>query len=638
MKKAILLLVTCIIIFDFCAASGPAVAGVKKILYVDSYHEEYMWSADITSGIQSVLKNRPDIELKIFRMDTKRNQAEEYNKQAARTAKDLINSWKPDAVIVSDDNAAQYLIVPYLKDGPIPVVFCGLNWDASIYGLPAANVTGMVEVALYQQTIDLLRKYARGGRIGYLASDTLSERKELDNIVSRFHPELEVRFAKTFAELKQAFIDLQKVSDMVLIQECRSVQNFDHREMVTFVKGNTTVPTGAMQKYLSDYALLTLAKSGEEQGKYAAQTALDILAGRSPAQIPVVANKEASIYLNMFLATNLGIKFPVELIENAHLISGERKKLFFVNSYHQGNQWSDEVEKGLLKALKITTKPDGTFDTSQSEVEFRLFRMDAKRNMGEEYNKQAALAARTAIEEWKPDILVTSDDNAAKYLVASYYKGADLPVVFSGVNWDAAVYGFPAVNITGIIEADPISETIALLRQFARGDRIGFIGGEDLSNRKSIEAFKKIKGINFADGKLVSTFAEWQKEYLRLQDSVDMLLWQGPVSIKGWNEETALAYIHANTRIPTGAMSENNEQYALLGRVKFGEEHGWRAGQAALRILSGTLPSEIPISINTESRLYLNMPLAKQMGIKFPMELLQEATLKEYLPKQEGNK
>lgn len=617
------------------ALHEPAVAGTKKILYIDSYHAEYMWSADITSGIQSILKNRPDIELKIFRMDTKRNQAEEFNKLAARTAMDLVESWKPDAIIVSDDNAAQYLVAPYLKGGSIPVVFCGLNWDASVYGFPADNVTGMVEVALYHQTIDLLRKYSRGERIGYLASDTLSERKELENIVSRFKPQLEVRFVKTFAELKQAFVDLQKVSDMVLIQECRSVQNFDHQEMIAFVRENTTVPTGALQKYLTDYALSTMAKNGEEQGKYAAQTALDILGGRSPSQIPVVANKEASIYLNMFLATKLGIKFPVELIQSAHLISGEKKKLFFVNSYHQGNQWSDEIEKGLLKALRISPRPDGTFDTSQSEFEIRIFRMDTKLNNSEPFKRKAALTAREAVEEWQPDILVTSDDDAAKYLVATYYKGAALPVVFCGVNWDAAAYGFPTVNVTGIIEADPISETIALLRQFTQGNRIGYIGGEDFSNSKSIEAFKKIKGINFVDGRLVSTFDEWQKEYLRLQETVDLLLWQGPVSIKGWDEKAALEFILANTRIPSGAMSENNVQYALLGRVKFGEEHGWRAGRVASHIVSGTNPADIPISTNTESRLYLNMQLAERMGIKFPVEMLQEATFVKYVPNDE---
>ncbi|MCK5194670.1 MAG: hypothetical protein KAQ71_12730, partial [Desulfobulbaceae bacterium] len=59
---------------------------------------------------------------------------------------------------------------------------------------------------------------------------------------------------------------------------------------------------------------------------------------------------------------------------------------------------------------------------------------------------------------------------------------------------------------------------------------------------------------------------------------------------------------------------------------------GWWAGKTALRILDGTSPSDIPVTTNKESRVYLNMGLAKQLGIKFPMELIEKATFLENLP------
>ena len=70
--------------------------------------------------------------------------------------------------------------MPHYKDADLPFVFCGLNWDASSYGLPYANVTGMVEVTPIPQIIRLLRSYAKGDRIGYLAEDTTTKRKELE--------------------------------------------------------------------------------------------------------------------------------------------------------------------------------------------------------------------------------------------------------------------------------------------------------------------------------------------------------------------------------------------------------------------------------------------------------------------------
>ena len=129
------------------------------------------------------------------------------------------------------------------------------------------------------------------------------------------------------------------------------------------------------------------------------------------------------------------------------MVSAEQNKLLYINSYHAGFKWSDDIETGLLKALNIRKNQDGTYDDSDSEVTLKIFRMDTKLNTSEEFKTQAALAAKALIEEWHPDIIVTSDDNAAKYLVVPYLKDADTPIVFCGVNWDAGIYGFPTGNI-----------------------------------------------------------------------------------------------------------------------------------------------------------------------------------------------
>ncbi len=601
----------------------------KKILFIDSYHAEYTWSSDITAGIKSVLNARQDIELKIFRMDTKRNMSEEFKKEAALKARGLIESWQPDVVIAADDNASKYLIVPYYMNADIPFVFCGLNWDASVYGFPADNVTGMIEVALFEKTVSALQQYAPGNRIGYLASDTASERKEYENIVRRFGTGFEARFASTFDQLKQAYLDLQRNTDMVIIQECRSVKGFNHLEMVTFVKNNTSIPTAAMQKYLMHYALFTYAKIGEEQGEHAARTALDILDGTDPKTIPIAENKKAGTYLNMKLAKILGIRFPIDLIRASHLISAEQKKLLYVNSYHAGCKWSDDIEKGLLKALNITKNTAGICDDSGSEVELKIFRMDTKIHQSEEFKTRSALSAKAIIDKWKPDIIVTSDDNAAKYLVVPYLKTSETPVVFCGLNWDADMYGFPTANITGMVEETPILETIALMKPYAKGERIGYVGGKNLSEEKELQHYENVLKISFADGELVSDFQQWQQAYLRLQDTVDMIILLSPVTIKGWQEDIAGLFIQKNTKLPTGSTGDNTIRYSLLGKVKVAEEQGWWAGNTALQILEGTPIENIPVTRNKNSKLCLNMKLAKILGIKFPIELIEKAALVE---------
>ena len=636
MKKTAIIIIT--VLFALTASWALADDARKpRILYVDSYHPEYLWIEEITEGILQTLAitvdangelddSKSSVTLRIVHMDTKRNKTEEYKKKASLEVKELIDRWQPDVVIASDDNASKYLILPYYKNADIPFVFCGVNWDASVYGFPYDNVTGMIEVTLVPQLLEILRQYATGERIGLIAANTISEEKIVVNLKKHFDLDLTVRLVDTVDQFKMAYQELQKGCDILLMNAVQSIEGFNEKEMIAFIRENTSIPTGGAYTFIAPLVMVTFAATGNEQGEWAAQTALKIIEGTSPKDIPIVKNKRAKIYLNMTLSKRLGVKFPMELIENAHLISAEQKKMFYVNSYHKGYQWSDDIEKGLLKALNILENPDGAYDTSGSDVELKVFRMDTKLNQSEAFIKQAALKAKAIIDEWKPDIVVASDDNASKYLIAPYYKNGSIPFVFCGLNWDASVYGFPVSNVTGMVEVEPVLETIEMLKKYAKGNRIGFIGAKGISNRKSIDNYVNRLGINFSDGKLVSDYSEWKKEYLRLQDSVDMIIWFNPIGIAGWDSEPAEKFILENTKIPTGATGDHNKRFAMIGIVKIAEEQGWWAGKTALRILEGKSPADIPVVTNKKSRVYLNMPLAKRLGIKFPMELIEKAT------------
>ncbi len=620
---------TLILVLISCLALNflnPATATAKKILYIDSYNFAYPWSAGITAGIKKVLNRENDIDLKIFRMDTKRHPSLEAKLAAAQKARKIIESWHPDVVIASDDNASKYLIVPYYKNTKLPFVFCGINWDASVYGFPCSNVTGMVEVKLVDQIVNTMKMFARGNRISFLKGDDLSARREAVAIEKKYNIHLDKRFVKNFAEWQHEYKRLQDDSDMILLGAPVSVAGWDANKAQALIRSVTKIPSGNWDAWMAPYNLVTYASPPEEQGEWAARAALSILAGKSPHDIPIAVNKKAKIYLNMAIAKNLGIKFPLQLVQNAHLVTSVHKKLLYVNSYHKGYAWSDGIERGLLNALDITANDDGTFDTDRSEVKIKIFRMDTKLNKSKEFKKQAAKSAYLLIDEWQPDVVVSSDDNAAKYLLVPYMKKSSIPFVYCGINGSSKGYGLPTKNSTGIVEVTPGRETMALLKKYAKGERIGYIGSQNLSSRRNVVNYPKQFGIKFTEGKLVESFLEWQDEYVRLQHSVDILLWLNPIGIKGWDDKTAMDFILANTIIPTGGTSDNNVRYALLGRVKIAEEQGWWAGKAALKIINGTAPADIPPTTNKNSCLYLNMRLAKRMGIKFPVELIDQAT------------
>lgn len=298
--------------------------GKKKVLFIDSYNTDNFWSVDLEKGIRHVLKKYENIELKIFRMDSKRVKQKKEITAVALKAKELIEAWKPDVVIASDDNASKYIIAPYYLNSALPVVFCGINYDASQYGFPADNITGMLEVVLLDESFALMRKYAKGDKIGFIASNNYSDRKAYRYLVEKEKRRYaEAVFVDTFAEFKDTFLWMQKKVDMMYLLDIYSVADFDLAEMISFALENTTVPTTASLYDAIRYCLLGTTKSAFEQGEWSAATAVDILNGKSPADIPVAKNKQGKLYLNMDMAKVLGIRFPVELIDSAYLINSQ---------------------------------------------------------------------------------------------------------------------------------------------------------------------------------------------------------------------------------------------------------------------------------------------------------------------------
>ena len=288
----------------------------KRVLYVDSYHEGYEWSDGITEGVKSVLDNA-GVVLKVFRMDTKRNGSEAYKKSSALQAKEVIESFRPDVVIASDDNASKYLIEPYYKNTKLPFVFCGVNYTAEAYGFPCSNVTGMLEVPPAIKLIYSLKHFKRIVTVGYLAADTLTERKDGEYTKRDVREDYVERYVKTFDEWKTEFSRMQDEVDVLIVGNNAGIKDWNNAEAERFAVNNTRIPTGCLLDWMAPEAFLGATRSAREQGAYAATTALKILDGTSPADIPVVGNVEANIIINMKIAHKLGIKVPNSFLKIA---------------------------------------------------------------------------------------------------------------------------------------------------------------------------------------------------------------------------------------------------------------------------------------------------------------------------------
>lgn len=298
-------------------------------------------------------------------------------------------------------------------------------------------------------------------------------------------------------------------------------------------------------------------------------------------------------------------------------------RVLFVNSYHQGYEWSDGIVNEV-KRLFNEPFPSSSASVTNNRIELKVVYLDSKHDKDEKSIQNKVVKIKSDIESWKPDVLIVSDDNAMKYLVSPYYLNSELPVVFCGVNWDARDYGIPANNVTGILEVQLIDQLIDTLEPYAKGPQVAFLKGKDLSTVKEAAIFNQKFSLNL-DKRFVSNFNDWKAEFLKLQSEADILLLGNGGSIEGWNDLEAKKITSNNTKIPTGNWDAWMVELALLTIATKPEEHGEWVAKATKSILLGRKPSEIPIAYNKIGRMTVNLDLAKKMKIKFPVDVIERA-------------
>jgi ABC-type uncharacterized transport system substrate-binding protein len=289
-------------------------------------------------------------------------------------------------------------------------------------------------------------------------------------------------------------------------------------------------------------------------------------------------------------------------------------KCLYVSSYHKGYAWSDGVEQGLRRVLT-------------GHCEIRQIDMDTKRNKSVEFKQAAASGVKHEIETWQPDVVIVSDDNAAKYVVEQYYRDADTPFVFSGVNWTVKEYGFPYSNVTGIIEVAPLEAMLTnAIKYSSGGGKAIYLGADTLTEKKNLDRVAEVSqklGIEL-EGILVSSASEWKTQYRAAQD-MDFIVMGSYSGISDWNKAEMAAFAVEHARKLTVTNHDWMMPFSTIGFTKIPQEHGEWAAQTAIEILNGKSPSEIPIVANRDWDLWLNTAHLESTRITLPRKLMRKA-------------
>ncbi|MBW1722023.1 MAG: hypothetical protein JRJ78_08165 [Deltaproteobacteria bacterium] len=305
--------------------------------------------------------------------------------------------------------------------------------------------------------------------------------------------------------------------------------------------------------------------------------------------------------------------FGICIILSFHNKACAGGRVLLVHSYYADYTWTDDITGGVKSGL------------AGSGAQLEIFYMNTKRRPREECKIQAGKEAMERVRVFRPHVVIAADDNAQAYF-SRYYVGKERPqIVFCGVNGDPADYGFPAANVTGIVERPHFVQTFDMLKIIVPDVRkVAVITDNSTTSNRLIS---QMRSVNLPVEVVVvdqpDTFTQWKKRIKSYQKNVDavcVILYHTLTDGDG-DEETVspldvMEWTVANNRKPI-------EQGALFGVVNSGYEQGLEAAKIALEILKGRKAGEFPIVEPKKGAVYINVHTAQKMGFEIPFPIMQ---------------
>jgi len=311
----------------FVSIVGAAQAG-QKVLLIFSYHPEYSWVIEETRGVEDVFKDK-GITTEKFYLDTKRNTTTEWKEKVAEDAVKKIEEFNPDLVMVFDDNACELVAKKYINK-TLPLVFCGMNGEPENYGFPAENITGVVERHHLRESMELLKRLVPDAKKCVLLSDNSPTSQKFVAQIKKTTLPIDIYAVYTtndFDTWKAKLRDVQSTVDVLglylyhTIKEKGGKVSMSSEAVLGWTLQNSQIPEFTFSDFtVRDGALCGVVVSGYVQGKAAAKMALTILAGASPANIPIRCPQEGIPMINERRAEELNIRIPEDVLKEVEIV------------------------------------------------------------------------------------------------------------------------------------------------------------------------------------------------------------------------------------------------------------------------------------------------------------------------------
>ncbi|OMH25294.1 ABC transporter substrate-binding protein [Motiliproteus sp. MSK22-1] len=289
----------------------------------------------------------------------------------------------------------------------------------------------------------------------------------------------------------------------------------------------------------------------------------------------------------------------------------KHNKVLVVMSYEEDFCWSKEIKEGIDSTL-----------AKQSELTY--FYMNTKTDLSG--GAARAAEAYELYQKLKPDGVIAVDDNAQQLFVVPYLKAkVETPVMFCGVNAEPDEYGYPDINVSGVLERGHVKESISFLKQLMPSlSSVGFITNNSSSGRAVLKQIKKDSdhyGVNICGLTEVNNRNDLFEAAKKLDSFCDAVYIESTEGILDQGGDT-LSYQQVLTDFTSifrgpilGANQYHVAQGALAAVIKTGQEQGAKAASMLMRAMKGVPVAQLPITRNFKGRRVLNVSTMKALNL-----------------------
>jgi hypothetical protein len=317
------------------------------------------------------------------------------------------------------------------------------------------------------------------------------------------------------------------------------------------------------------------------------------------------------------------VAFFVSLLASSAFAISDGPDILFLNSYHPGLYWSEQVQEGVRQNLG-------------PHEQFAVEHLDSKHFEGGGGDSLFAAEFRFKYAVHSPKLIVSSDDYALRFLL--HWRDSlfpAVPVVFCGVNNYEPSLLADRKGYTGLSQLNQMAQTIELWTKIRpRITDVWLITESSATgsgNRTRFDSLAKTY-----QGRLRFHFFD-SGNGIAWSDLLDKVSRLGSQDLVYWSElfrDKNGLYIDPDQDLPQLAersavpIASHSEQYVVTGAAggvcNRGLLHGRQAGRLMRRVLAGASPDTIAISGDSSIGVVFRWDQIQRFGID--PSLLPEGT------------